>query len=244
MRGSVVRSFVGCAALVALVSSASEVRAESPRSMMLEIRIGPYSPEVDDGFASGAGTPWASAFGDSPMWTLGLYWDYQFYQDVGSLAIGAGVAYGWVDGTAVEADSADETGFNIVPFTAGVTYRFDYLAIEYSVPVVIYLKVGLEWAIWWATNGKNQISNTWSRDEPYEPRLGRSNTFGFYFGGGIQLLLDFMYPSMAVEFDAETGVNNSYLFFEVLRHELNDFYSSDSINLSETALTFGLMLEF
>lgn len=228
-------------ALGLLALTVSSASANTSKEFMLELRITPYTPEVDDTFV--VATPYADSFGAAQMWNLGLWVDYQLYQGVGTLGVGGGWSYGWVDGTAIEADSTDETGFNIMPFQLGLVYRFDYLQNEFSVPLVPYVRAGLTWALWWVTNGKNEISNLWNADGSAE-LTGLSQTFGFFVGGGLQILLDFMSPSLAADFDDEMGVNNSYLFVEVSRNELNDFFSDDSINLSETAITFGLMFEF
>jgi len=238
------RPLVGVAltAVVAVASAWGPARGESPRRNMLEVQVGPYTPEVDRSFT--AATPYADSFGSDSLWSFGLYMDFQFWQEVGTLAVGAGARYGWVDGHAVEPESSDETALNIVPLTLGVTYRFDYLQQRAGIPLVPYVHAGLEWAIWWVTNGKNEIANTRAATSPYEGRTALSNTFGFYAGGGLQLHLDFFSESMATEFDSESGVNNSYLFVDFTRHELNDFYSSASIDLSDSALSFGLMFEF
>lgn len=230
-----------CFIVAAPMLAPTEARAESPKNFMLELRVSPYTPEVDSQFTTG--TPYADSFNSNPMWTLGLWLDYQVYQGIGTLGIGGGWSYGWVDGEAIEADSTDETAFNLMPLHIGVVYRFDYLQTEFSVPLVFYAKVGLTWALWWATNGQNEVSNTWSADGTQE-LTAFSNTFGFFASAGLQIHLDFMSQSLAADFDDEVGVNNSYLFVEIGRQELNDFFSDDSMNLSETQLTFGLMFEF
>lgn len=230
-----------CIALVLTAMAPATALAETGKNFMLEVRFSPYTPELDEQFVTA--TPYADSFGSSPMWQLGLWLDYQVYQGIGTLGIGGGWSYGWVDGTAIESDSTDETAFNLMPFQLGVVYRFDYLATEFQVPLVPYVKAGLTWALWWATNGKNEVSNTWAADGSQE-LTGLSNTWGFFVSGGLQLHLDFISEGLAADFDDEAGVNNSYLFVEVSRQELNDFFSDSSVNLSETAITFGLMFEF
>lgn len=241
------RLALAASALLTLsVVAAPAALADSPRDMMLELHFGPYTPEVDSAFALGADQvgPYEASFSNDGMFMLGLYVDYQLWQEIGSVAIGAGWQYGWVDGTAIEEGATDETGFNLMPFDLGATYRFDYLAQRWNIPLVPYVKLGLTWALWWVTNGRDEVANTRSPSPPYEGRTGMSNTFGFFAGGGLQLLLDFLDRGMAMSLDEETGINNSYLFIEFVRRELNDFYSSESINLSESHLSFGLMFEF
>ncbi len=229
------RTWVSAVALVAL--AAVPAAAESPRSVMLELHGGAYTPDVDAQFSGGS--PYADIFGDSSMLMFGMHIDYQLWQDFGTIAIGAGARYGWVDGTALTttgAASTDEAGLNIFPFTASLTYRFDWLQNEFGIPLVPYGKAGITYAIWWTTDGKNETSSTGGQD-------GSGGTWGWHGGGGIQLLLDFIMPGMARDFDNEVGVNNSYIFAEVLVHQINDFGSGSSINLGATAFSFGLMFE-
>lgn len=220
----------------------SQVNAETPKSMMFELRTEFYNPEVDSAFESA--TPYEDAFGTGFMWGLGAYVDYQLLRDYGSLAIGAGVSYNSITGEAVEAESDDETSLYMMPMTLGLTYRFDMLAQRWSIPIVPYAKAGLTCALWWVTNGKGEIANTRNPNSPYEERTGWSTTLGFYYGGGVQFLLDVFSHRMATTMDSEMGVNNSYLFVEYLRHSLNDFGSAESIELSSDGVSFGLMFEF
>ncbi|MCC6622740.1 MAG: hypothetical protein IT385_15875 [Deltaproteobacteria bacterium] len=231
--------------LVALASlgSAGTSRADTPRDMMLELHGGSYAPSVDDGVSGG--TPWKDIFGSSELTLLGMHLDYQVWQDFGSIGIGGGIGYGWVDGTALDdagEGTDDEVGFNYVPLTFSVTYRWDWAAVHHSVPFVPYVKVGLTAAMWWSTDAKDSISNT--RDASGTERTGMGATFGWHAGGGLQFLLDVLAPGMAQGFDNESGVNNSYLFVELVHSQVDDFGSSTSLDLSDDALSFGLAFEF
>lgn len=239
------RSSLASAAVVALTvgALAAPAHAESPRNMTVSLHLGSYAPAVDEQFTTA--TPWNDVFGDSTMLLLGLEVGYHLFKSHGTLAVTGGWRYGWVDGAALTGEgdaSEDEVGFNFMPFSANLVYRWDWAAIRHGVPLVPYVKVGLTAALWWATNGKDEIANV--RDDDGGARKGRGLTFGWQVGGGIQFLLDALAPSMAREFDIEVGVNNSFLFAEFMYTELNDFGSSESINLGDAAFSFGLMFEF
>lgn len=232
-------------ALGGLVTAAapSEAHAESPRDMTVTLHLGAYAPQVDEQFTTA--TPWDDVFGDSTMFLMGVEVGYHLFKGHGTLAVTGGWRYGWIDGAALGSDgeaSDDEVGFNFMPFTANLVYRWDWASVRHGVPLVPYVKVGLTAALWWATNGKDEIANV--SVEGGDPRTGRGLTFGWQVGGGIQFLLDALAPSMAKEFDVEVGVNNSFLFAEFMYTELNDFGSSESINLGDAAFSFGLMFEF
>jgi len=238
------RSLRNAAIALALTAAAvPPALAETPRSMMLELHGGGYAPDVDS--ALDGGTPWADIFGSGSMTMLRLHLDYQIWQDFGSLAIGAGVGYGWIDGKARDEEgeaTEDQVGFNLVPMTLSVVYRWDWAAINHSVPFVPYVKVGLTGAFWWATDAKDSVSNT--RDSQGNAREGSGLTLGWHVGGGVMFLLDVFSASMAAGFDNEAGVNNSYLFVEYLYTSIDDFGSADSLVLSDNALSFGLAFEF
>lgn len=221
---------------------ASSALAESPRSVMVEVHGGPFQPQVDEQFTNA--TPYKDTFGDESMFMFGFHVDYQLWQDHGALAVGGGLRIGWVDGNALNDDntaSEDETALNLMPINASVTYRWDWAAIEHGIPLVPYVKAGLTYAFWWVTDGKDDTASVTT--DSGEAQSGSGGTVGWHAGGGIQLLLDALEPTMATSFDNEMGVNNSYIFFEFLYTELNDFGSSKSLNLGDAAFSLGLMFE-
>lgn len=226
----------------ALVLVTGSARAESPRTMMLELHGGSYAPAVDA--ALDGATPWKDTFGAKSMTMLRMHLDYELWQEVGTLAIGAGFGYGWIDGKARDSAgeaTSDSVGFNILPLQLSLVYRFDWAAQKYSVPLVPYAKVGLTGAFWWATDGKDSISNT---QVSGDAREGRGLTLGWHVAGGLMFLLDIFSSSMAAGFDNESGVNNSYIFAEFQHSQVDDFGSSKSLDLSDNALSFGLAFEF
>src|SRR6185436_11967112 len=50
-------------------------RYETPTSFAVELRFGPYYPEVDEEFEGKAGTPYKDVFGDSAQFYFGLEFD-------------------------------------------------------------------------------------------------------------------------------------------------------------------------
>jgi len=226
-----------------LTALSTGAHAESPRSATFALHFGTYLPQVDSQFSDA--TPWADVFGNSTMMLMGFEAGYELWTGHGALSVAGGWRYGWIDGKALDGDgvaSDDSVGFNFMPFTASVIYRWDWAALRFNFPLVPYVKAGLSAALWWSTNGKDEVSNT--RDAAGASREGRGLTLGWHVGGGLQLLLDVLSPGMAADFDSESGVNNSYLFAEFLHTELDDFGSADSIDLGDDAVSFGLMFEF
>jgi hypothetical protein len=64
--------------------------------------------------------------------------------------------------------------------------------------------------------------------------------------GGLALLLDIIDRQTAREFDNQTGVNHTYLFFEVTKRTVDDFGSSSSWSLSDKSVGYngGLLFVF
>jgi len=234
---------IAVVALTGLGLTSSSALAETPRTMMLELHGGAYSPAVDSELG-GSATPWRDTFGAGSMTMLRMHLDYELWQEHGTLAIGAGFGYGWIDGKARNEagdSTGDSVGFNLMPLQLSLVYRWDWAAVKHGVPLVPYGKVGLTGAIWWATDAKNSISNARVGSAGRE---GQGLTLGWHAAVGVMFLLDVFSESMAIGFDNEAGVNNSYIFVEFQHTSLDDFGSGASLVLSDDALSFGLAFEF
>ena len=218
---------------------------ESPRTMAIELRAGFFTPQIDEQFE--AATPYRTIFGRKPMANVGFQLEYQVWQAVGTVAVAGAASYAFVSGKARAesgADTSDKTTLHIVPLMLSLVYRFDYLAVNYDIPLVPYVKAGLSADIWIITDGKGDIASARGPGGVGKRQEGVGATFGYHAGAGLQILLDFLSPRMATEFDEEMGINNSYVFVEFLWNDVNDFYDPNSINLRTMAFDAGLMFEF
>lgn len=235
---------LAAAAAAVLVAAPGAGAQVLDRSMMLELHVGPYDPAIDEQFVTA--TPYDDVFGDEGVVLFGFHLDRQLFQSFGSLGLGGGLRYGWVDGKALADDgtkSKDETTLHLLPVQLSLVYRLDVAAVRWDVPFVPYAKGGLTYALWWVTNGRDEIANAYDQDG--NGRVGAGGTLGWHFAAGLQLLLDWLDGSAAQELDNESGVNNSYLFAEWSLNSVNDFGSATSMELSDRgALSFGLMFEF
>jgi hypothetical protein len=215
--------------------------------MSLEIKFGFYRPEIDREFKNLKlpDRPFQDTFGSDSFFisTLGL--DYLLWTGFGSLGIGGSMGYLDAGGKGLLKNgekSSDSTSFSIIPFTASIVYRFDYLAQKFSIPLSFYGRIGLDYYLWWTTNGVGEISR-------FEGSSGRTYTgmggvFGWHYNAGLQLLLDIFAPEMATTFDNELGVNNTYLFIEYYAAYIDDFGSKTSMQLGDRTFMFGIMFDF
>lgn len=211
-------------------------RAESPRVGSFALQVGQYRPDVDSEFATRPG-PWQSVFGRSRPWLFRGTLSYGLTHAFGSLEVGLETGFLQRSGyarTVSGAASGDTTAFRMIPTSAVLTYRLDYFADRFNVPLAPYARVALERYNWWVTGASGGTS-----------RSGATN--GWSAGLGLALLLDFFDPILSRELDQETGINHTYVFAEARKTKVNDFGSRSSWDLSDDSSvtwSFGMLFDF
>ncbi len=238
-------SRVAVAATLALLAIAAPALAEDRSNGerlagagSFEFQMGQYRPMIDSEFVLPAGTPgpWESSFGTSRRWMFRLHGAKALFRGYGTLELGAGVGYLQANGHGIFADgtvSEEKTSFKLLPLSLDLTYRLDLVWERLGVPLVPYGRISLLRDQWWVTGagGKSSMS-------------GATNGWGW--GGGLALVLDYIDPATAREFDRDSGVKHTMLTFEVQKATVNDFGSKSSWDLSNDGLmmTFGFMFAF
>jgi len=217
----------------------------TPRHFAVELKAGPYRPDVDSQPGL-AGTPYRDTFGNGDLVFSGFEFDWQILvTDVLSLGIGAGAGFFQAyakarfedcAGPLADCTSSEYTVLNVIPFSAQAVLRLDVLPQLAGIPLTPYGKAGLDRWLWWILNGHGT-----SRVEG-EKAAGWTN--GWHLAGGLMLLLDFFEPGAATKLDQESGINNSYLFAEILLARIDGFGDGDSLVLSDATWNAGLALEF
>jgi hypothetical protein len=207
----------------------------SERGWNVELRFGPYRPNVDSEFADRgqSARPYEEIFSNSRHLMTQLEIDHHLSHRGGTWAAGVGVGYFKVSAAALTenllARSGDQTGLRLIPLSAVLVYRADTLRERWGSPVVPYAKVGLDCTLW-------QISDTSQANLD-----GR--TFGWHAAGGVTVDLAPLDREAAGEMDRESGVNQAALFFEVARYALDGFGSGSALHVGDTTWFAGLMLE-
>jgi hypothetical protein len=208
---------------------------ESAQRFAIELRFGPYRPAIDDPFPGQK--PYERVFGSDARIGFGLELDWQLFRIpyVGTLGPGIGWGYTHMSAEALfdtgEA-SAEETNLAIMPTYGVAVLRLDALARRTVVPLVAYGKAGIGYGIYWTGN------------EVETQRRG--HTWGTHFALGGMFLLDAIDPRSAVEIDNEWGVNNSYLFFEWMVSNLDDFKGArdpSAMHIGTNTWMLGLAFE-
>jgi hypothetical protein len=229
------------AVLVLLATAAPAMAQDRPSLDRLagvgsfEFQTGQYRPSIDSEFGSGPG-PWADTFGNSSRWMFKLHGGKALYSGFGTLELGAGIGYTsftthghFADGTS----SQEKVGFRLAPLSLDLTYRLDLVWERFGVPLVPYGRVAYIRDLWWVTGAGGKTARSGATD-------------GWGWGGGLALVLDFIEPAMAREFDRDSGIKHTMLTFEVQKDKVNDFGSGSSWDLSNDHLTmtFGLLFAF
>jgi hypothetical protein len=215
-------------------------RYKSPQRFAFELTFGPYRPDIDGEF-NGARTPYKDYFGSGQNLLTRIEFDYQFWHRYGSLAAGLGLGYFSVTGTAPQANgglpSGDKSQLKIVPFSLSAVYRFDYFLQTVKFPLVPFGKIGLDWAYWQNTDGNGNIAQS-------DGGHGRGGTWGWHVGAGVALMIDFLDPDAAHDFDQDLGVNHTGLTFEFYHADLSGLGEANRLRVGDTSWTLGLLLEF
>jgi hypothetical protein len=212
----------------------------SPQNAAFEVRFGPYYPKIDDGLA----TPvYDDFFGGGRRFMFGFEVDWQAYRIpyLGTVGIGGGWGYTQMSGTNLieftpEGETpptvAQQSSLNIMPLHAVGVLRIDALARSFAVPLVPYGKLGVVAAFWWVNDGIGTATDD-------AGTRGQDISMGTQAALGGMFLLDVLEPSSALAADVESGVNNSYLFFEWSMTN----YGGDQMNVGSNNWVTGLAFE-
>ncbi len=233
-------------------------RAESPQRFALELKFGPYLPDIDRSYTGAGLGPYANVFGEqgddgraTAQPKQGLFsvlgFEWQFYHLGGAFSLGTTFGLFRDKAQALQLEpnettgnyrnAADEATFNVVPITLLLGYRFELLADRFKVPLVPYARGGLAYGFWWATKG-GSISTT------VDGQKTRGGSLGWQANLGLMLRLDFIDRATAVDLDRNTGINHTYLFGEWQFSRLDGFGSDKRLSIGADTYLFGFAVAF
>jgi hypothetical protein len=207
--------------------------------MSVELRFGPYRPQVDRAFSNAA--PYSKVFGNSTRFMLSgeVDWQAVHIPSFGSVGVGGLIGYtsasanaGFSDGSG---PSAEDTGFSLWLLSALAVVRVDVLARHTWIPLVPYGKVGPAVGLWSASNG--------SGTSEVNGVKGRGRTGGMLYAVGMMFLLDAIDRQSAKTFAAERGVKHTYFFGELTLAEVNGLGQSNAMQVGDRTWTLGLSME-
>lgn len=217
------------------------VTYRSDQYLAVELRFGPYRPNVDDEFDGGA-TPYGDIFGDDTRYLIGIEIDWQALRIPHFGSLGPGFGYGYTKATApapLESDpsrnSAERTGLWVMPMYAAAVLRVDVLARDFGVPLVPYGKAGLSYALWHSGDDGGL-----DRDE--NGIAGRGAETGYQFAVGGMFLLNVLHPQSALDMDNSTGINAAYVFGEFFWSDIDSF--GTGMQVGDDSWVVGLAFEY
>jgi hypothetical protein len=217
-------------------------RYKSPQRFGAEVTFGPYRPDVDSEF-NGQRDPYNGYFGSGQELMMRAALEYQFFHRYGTVAAGLGVGYFSVSGASPVANgtgmlSGDISTLKLIPFSLSAIYRFDYFLETRKFPLVPFGKLGLDYAYWQITDGNGNIAIDSSGGH------ARGGTLGWHAAGGVALVIDFLDPDAAHDFDEDLGVNHTAITFEYYHADISGLGQSNRLHVGDTNWTLGLLFEF
>jgi hypothetical protein len=208
----------------------------SPRSWNFELRFGPYKPNVDSEFSERGSTarPYEDIFSSSRHLMTQVELDRQIVHRAGTWGLGVSAGYYSVSAAALTSDlttrSGDQTSLRLIPLSLALVYRADTLRDRYHSPFVPYAKLGLDCTFWQASDTSKASATD-------------GKTYGWHAAAGVAFDLSDLDPEAARSMDHESGLNETAVFFEVVRYSLDGFGSGSALHVGDTTWVAGLMLE-
>ncbi|MFO0585328.1 MAG: MXAN_2562 family outer membrane beta-barrel protein [Anaeromyxobacter sp.] len=226
------------AALAALALAPAAARPESGRWGSFEFGAGPYRPDLDAALApTGSDPAYKLVFGTSRRWAFRAGFAKTLLTNAGTLEVGLRSGFFRASGkgivAATGAPSGDTTALSILPTSLTLTWRADFIPEHLPIPLAPYVRVAAERYNWWVTDGGGGM-------------VKRGATNGWSATAGLAFSLNVIDPTLAREMDQDSGVNTTYLYFDVTKAKIDDLGSKTSWDLSPTSLMWsaGVLLSF
>jgi hypothetical protein len=218
------------------------VKGKSPQHFALELRISPYTPNIDSESSLNGKTPYHDTFGSGTGILVGFEFDYQAVRIpyVGTLGPGFSAGYMQVGAksfTLTGDRSAEDTNFNLFPMYLVAVLRADTLWRNYHIPVVPYAKAGPGLAFWQMTNPGGTSTST-------DGVKGHGHTFGTQWAIGLGIALDSLDMGASRNLDNSVGINNTYLYAEYYLAALTGIAQDHPLQVGTDTWCAGLAFEF
>ena len=208
----------------------------------------PIRPTWTASSAAPARQPHREFFGPKQRLMTQIEIDYQLFQGFGSAAVGLSLGYFRenanafaepLPGERATERTGDNSRLSLYPVALLGIYRADQMWRRMRIPLIPYVKVGLNYTFWSVFDGNDKVA-----ESPAPKGRGRGGTRGWQAAAGLSLVLNVVDPGAARELDAETGINNTQVFFEAARFEVSGLGQKNRLQVGDSTWLMGLGFEF
>lgn len=247
------------------------VKATATPNFMVELRFGPYLPNID-GSVPGGAAPFQHIFGVncsdptnptygsvSPSFLFGAEVDYVPVRIPYLGAVGPAVGWSFTSfsnkaifssGPMKGQCSQENTTLQIMPMHASLALRADELMRRTGIPLVPYGKFGFGMAWWRAFTGTGTEQICGTKAAPAQCVGASSDPIGhgdgltpsLHFAVGLMLALNFLEPQASARLAQTTGVHHAYLFGEYYNDNLT--LTADVMHVGASSFVGGLAVDF
>ena len=238
-----------------------ELSEEKPQWHM-GIKLGPYTPDIDDQFREqhgGSGTgPFEQMF-EGGMWMPVLEVDWLVLNNrIGQLGIGGSVGFAGDGAKAFarntspsDADrhrSDDENSFRMLPTALTAVYRATQLDDNWGIPLVPYLRGGVSYYVWWALAPSGNLARVFPPGCTPGAEGCKANTAA---GASLGLQGSLGVAIRAERIDAESarsmrdsGIEHAGFYAEVQKAWVDGFGNEKKLALGALTWFAGIDFEF
>ncbi|MBA3542076.1 MAG: hypothetical protein H0T79_20845 [Deltaproteobacteria bacterium] len=219
------------------------------------VRVGPYTPEIDDQLGGMAPGPYKQMFGGYSIVPM-LDIDRILWRGFGQLGIGGNIGFmskkerAWLDGSdPADPDRpramGDENKFRLIPLALSAVYRFSYLDDVYGIPIVPYVKAGLAYYIWWvdAPNGDFAYTCKSGTGPSCDKNTAAGASLGFQGSIGLAIRAERIDKGAANSMH-ESGIEHAGFYAELSMAKVNGFGDSSKLSVGDTTWFAGVDFEF
>lgn len=228
--------------------SQDRLRRRLDPDFALELRFGPYWPQIDDEFGGDNG-PYERTFDNDAQFYFGVELDWLPLRIPYVGKIGPGVGWGITPASGYARDPVSgnatsvENTLTIMPMHLSAVLRVDELLRETDVPLAPYGKLGIGMATWSTSTSAGTSEAACDPSDATKSCEGEGITLGVHMALGLALTLDWLEPQRTKNLN-ELGIGHLYLFGEWMNAALNGLGSRPQLHVGTSTFVGGMAMDF